>query len=116
MLTEEVLLFAVFSIMVAGHYFPWEQIPSLRKHGGLPPAAAHAYGVVWIWSGFVVWLLQQPSESVALREAARFLTLVVVSAGAGAIIPRLIAKLLREAIMDELIETERRETERRREP
>lgn len=111
---EGLILFAVFAVIWGGHWFPWERLPAFRAYGGLTPVWAYTYGVSVIWSGFVVWLLLLHSELVPASDAARFLSLVIVSAGAGAVIPRLIRLLFRGASADDEVEIVTTELERAR--
>jgi hypothetical protein len=110
--TEGLILFGLFWAIWGGHWFPWERVPVFRPYGSLPPVWAHTYGVAWIWAAFVAWLFLVQGEAVLARDALRFLTLTIVTAGAGAVIPRLIRILFRGVTADEEVRIVMTELER----
>jgi hypothetical protein len=101
--TEILIIGASFGSIWGSHWFPWHQIPLWRPYGGLPPAVSHLVGVSWIWLWFVVWLAvqNQAGEPLTAQGVAVFLTLDIAAAGAGAILPRIIKKVLRGMVADE---------------
>jgi hypothetical protein len=82
-----------FLLVWGGHYLPWRLFAGLVDDcGDLHRPCAYAYGCAAIWivyAGWRVWL----SSGNALIDVVMLFTLIL-AAGAGAILPRLLAALL----------------------
>ena len=81
---------------MVGHWFPWTICPALadKESGRLKRVYAYVHGCGTILIGLALWAMAytelEPSGLVHIWEAWSMVVLLVVAAGAGTLLPRIV--------------------------
>lgn len=88
-MNEILILITEFLYQMSGNLIPWWALPALAdERGELRRIYAYMYGCCGILGGFVLWAMGQVAVCVSAWVAVRYLALLTVAAGAGALAPR----------------------------
>jgi len=99
---ETVILAIPFAMLWASHYVPWYVVRSfVGADRQLRRPLAYAWGCGWILATMVVWAIMMQDGLVSAWIAVRFLALVMASAGAGTLLPRLLETLAEKAALED---------------
>ena len=74
-----------------GHWMRWSIFPGFTDaNGELHRPLAYAYGMLCVLAGVVVWIAFQSGTDVYKWDVVLFLSLDIVAAGIGTMLPRVI--------------------------